>query len=148
LRVAVGSDHAGFGLKRQVLRVLAEEEAEWQDFGTYDTQSTDYPDVAKEVAQAVAAGRFDRGILLCGTGTGVSIAANKVKGIRAALCHDVFSARYSRLHNDANVLCFGGRVLGPGLMADLLKTWLQTPFSGEERHCRRVEKVRQMECGP
>ena len=147
MRIAVGCDHAGFELKQQVLQMLLETGREWQDFGCYDTSSVDYPDVARAVAEAVADGRCERGLLFCGTGIGVSITANKVQGIRAALCYETFSAIASREHNDSNVLCMGARVTGPGLAAEIVKAWLKTPFSGDARHSRRLEKIRQLECG-
>ena len=147
MRVAVGCDHAGFDLKQQALQVLLETGHEAQDFGCHDSRAVDYPDVAQAVAEAVADGRFERGILFCGTGIGVSITANKVRGIRAALCHETFSAVASCEHNDSNVLCVGARVTGPGLAGEIVKTWLEAPFSGDARHVRRLEKIRQLECG-
>lgn len=145
MHIAVGSDHAGFTLKLEVLRLLKELGHPYYDFGTYSTDPVDYPDYAKAVAEAVASGQYDCGIILCGSGIGASITANKVKGIRAALCHDTFSARSSREHNDANVLCFGERVIGPGLARDIVTTWLSSEFNREERHMRRVEKIKMME---
>lgn len=146
MRIAVGSDHAGVGLKAEVEQLLKSLNHDYEDFGAYDTRSVDYPDIARLVAGGVASGQFDLGILICGTGVGVSIAANKMKGVRAALCHDTFSARASREHNDANILCLGSRVLGPGLALDIVRTWLEADFSGEDRHVRRVHKIRQLEC--
>jgi len=144
MKIALGSDHAGFELKEEVKRLLAEEGIIFQDFGTFSPDPVDYPDIALPVAEAVKEGNFDRGVLLCGTGIGVSIAANKVPGIRAALCHDTFTARTSREHNDANVLVLGGRVVGPGLAREIVKTWLNTEFTGG-RHARRLQKIAAIE---
>lgn len=144
MKIAVGCDHGAFELKQVIMAYLEERGYVYQDFGTYDTSSCDYPDVAKPVAQAVAAGQFDRGILLCGTGIGIGIAANKVKGIRAALCHDTFSAHASREHNNANILTMGQRVVGQGLALDIVEIWLNTEFQGE-RHQRRIDKIHQIE---
>ncbi len=145
MRIAIGSDHAGFELKQEVIKVLTALGHSPADFGAYDTQPSDYPDFVKKVAEAVATKQCDLGIFICGTGVGPSIAANKIKGIRAAICHDTFSAHQSREHNDANVLCLGSRVIGSGLATDIVKTWLSTPFSGEERHARRIAKVMALE---
>lgn len=145
MRIAIGSDHAGFHLKKEIAELLEEISYEYHDFGTYGTESCDYPDYAEEVAEAVADDRFERGILICATGIGMSMSANKVQGIRAALCQDIFSARRSREHNNANVLCLGAEVLGVGLALEIVETWLITEFSGEERHCRRVEKIMALE---
>ena len=145
MRIAVASDHAGLNLKREVSALLKEMSIEVEDFGCYNTESVDYPDVARPVAEAVARGAFDRGILICGTGIGVSITANKVKGIRAALCHDTFSAHSSLEHNNANILCMGERVIGAGAAMDVVRTWVGARFSGEERHARRVAKIAQVE---
>ena len=145
MKVAIGCDHAGLDLKREVISTIMQAGNEVEDFGTYDRASMDYPDVARPVAEAVVRGGFDRGILICGTGIGMSIAANKVKGIRAALCHDTFSANQTRLHNDSNVLCLGARVVGAGLALEIVKTWLGTEFSQDERHARRVEKIAAIE---
>ncbi|MGB3903828.1 MAG: ribose 5-phosphate isomerase B, partial [Anaerolineae bacterium] len=125
MRIAIASDHGGFRLKSDIARLLQELSHSYHDFGPPDFHDVDYPDYAVRVAQAVADGEFDRGILICGTGQGMAMSANKVKGIRAALCHDTFSARMSREHNDANVLCLGERVIGSGLAADIVKTWLK-----------------------
>ncbi|MDD5093439.1 MAG: ribose 5-phosphate isomerase B [Dehalococcoidia bacterium] len=140
MRIAIGSDHAGFEMKEALKGVLAEMDQSHEDFGCYDTASTDYPDIGFAVASAVAQGRFDRGILICGSGIGMSIVANKVSGIRAALCHDTFSARVAREHNDANVLCMGQRVIGEGLAREIVITYLNSEFLGG-RHARRLEKV-------
>jgi ribose 5-phosphate isomerase B len=141
VKIAIGSDHAGLTLKKEVMALLKEMNVKVQDFGGSDTWPVDYPDVARPVAEAVAQGEFDRGILICGTGIGMSITANKVNGIRAALCHDTFSAHASREHNDANLLCMGQRVIGVGPALDVVKTWVTTEFSGEERHSRRIRKI-------
>ncbi|MHB1418311.1 MAG: ribose 5-phosphate isomerase B [Bacillota bacterium] len=144
MRVAIGSDHAGFRLKELIKDYLHDAGIAHYDFGTYSEESVDYPDFALLVAEAVARNEYDRGILVCGTGIGVAIAANKVPGIRAALCSDTFSARSSREHNDANVLTLGERVVGPGLALDIVKIWLGTDFAGG-RHSRRVEKISKIE---
>jgi len=141
MHIAIAADHDGFDLKSEITTILEELGHAFHDFGPYDRDDVDYPDYAEKVARAVAAGEFERGILICGTGQGMAMTANKVKGIRAALSHDTFSARMSREHNDANVLCFGQRVIGPGLAADIVKTWLETGFSEQERHRRRVGKI-------
>ncbi len=137
MKIAIGADHGGYELKQHVLTYVRSLGYDCQDFGSFTPDAVDYPDVAEKVAQAVAAGQYERGILFCGTGVGVSIAANKIKGIRAALCHDTFTAQASRGHNDANILCMGGRVIGPGLACDIARVW----FSHEERHARRVAKI-------
>jgi ribose 5-phosphate isomerase B len=144
LRVAIASDHGGFKLKSEIIAFLHKENIEYRDFGTYSGESVDYPDYALPVAQAVSTGDFTRGIICCGTGIGVSIAANKVSGIRAALFHDTFSARAAREHNDANVLTMGERVIGAGLALDIVKIWIETEFQGG-RHARRLEKISKME---
>ena len=134
--IAIGSDHGGFELKEKLMEHLSERGLEYKDFGTYSSASCDYPVYAKAVANAVASGECDRGIIICGTGIGVSITANKVRGIRAALCGDCFSAEATRQHNDANVLCMGARVVGEGLALKIADTFLDTPFSNDERHIR------------
>jgi len=144
MKIAIASDHGGFELKKEIVRLLEQKKIEYKDFGTFSADSVDYPDVAIPCAEAVAGGEFDRGIIICGTGIGVCICANKVKGIRAALCHDTFSARMSRMHNDANVLTMGGRVIGPGLAATIVEEWLQSGFEGG-RHQRRVDKITEYE---
>lgn len=146
MKLAIGSDHAGVDLKAEIVKLLQQLNHEYQDFGAYDSTSVDYPDVAKIVAETVVDGRADAGILICGTGIGMCIAANKVHGIRASLCHDTFSAHATREHNHANILCMGARVIGAGLAADIVRTWLGTPYSTDERHIRRVGKIGQLEC--
>ncbi|MBE3583214.1 MAG: ribose 5-phosphate isomerase B [Limnochordaceae bacterium] len=140
LRVAVGCDHAGLPLKQEVLRFLAELPVEVTDFGVQTSEPVDYPDIGRAVATAVAQGQCERGILICGTGIGMAIAANKVRGVRAALCHDSYSARMAREHNDANVLTMGSRVIGPGLAQEIVRLFLTTGFAGG-RHARRVSKL-------
>jgi ribose 5-phosphate isomerase B len=120
---------------------LRERKIEFKDYGTYSKESCDYPIFAKKVAKAVASGEAERGILICGTGIGISISANKVKGVRCALCHDCFSAEATRLHNDANILAMGGRVIGAGLALKIVDIFIDTPFSGEERHKKRIALI-------
>jgi len=144
MKVAIASDHGGFVLKGKIMEYLKEKGIEFKDMGTYDCGSVDYPDFGEKVALAVVEGTFDKGICICGTGIGIGIAANKVPGVRAALCHDTFSARNSREHNDANVLCMGERVVGPGLAMDIVDIWLHTEFAGG-RHGKRVDKITQIE---
>ncbi|MBS7366243.1 MAG: ribose 5-phosphate isomerase B [Oscillospiraceae bacterium] len=139
--IAIGCDHGGYALKQEVMKRLAERGLEYKDFGTYSEDSCDYPVYGKAVAHAVADGDCDRGILICGTGIGISITANKVPGIRAALCGDCFSAEATRLHNDANILAMGARVVGAGLALKIVDTFLDTPFSGDERHVRRINMI-------
>ncbi len=145
MRIAVGADHAGFPLKGQVVELLEKEGHTVVDLGTHSTRSVDYPDYAQAVGESVVKGETQVGILLCGSGVGASIAANKVPGIRAALCHDVFSARQSREDDDANVLCLGPRVIGPALAQELIRAFLAARFSKAERHLRRLEKVAGLE---
>ena len=139
--IGIGSDHGGYGLKEKVKKHLEERGLAYKDFGTYSTASCDYPVYGRAVAKAVASGECDRGIIICGTGIGISITANKVKGIRAALCSDCFSAQATREHNDANILAMGARVLGDGLAMKIVDTFLDTPFSGDERHVRRISMI-------
>jgi len=139
--IAIGSDHAGYGLKQEIIQYLTKKGYPYVDKGCYSSESVDYPVYAHAVAHAVADGEAEKGIIICGTGIGVSMAANKVKGIRAALCHDCFSAEATRLHNDANVLTMGARVVGGGLALKIVETFLTTPFSGEERHMRRISQI-------
>ncbi len=140
VRIAVGSDHAGLPLKLQVREHLAQQGYEVEDVGTNSPESTDYPDYAEKVAERVAGGRADFGVLMCGTGIGVSISANKVPGIRAALCNDTISAYFARAHNNANVLAMGGRLVDVSRARKVLDTWFATPFEGG-RHARRLEKI-------
>lgn len=142
--LAVGSDHAALGLKRAVIDYLDQQGIAYTDYGSAEKGAAEYPVIAKDVAQAVSVGLCEYGILLCGTGIGMSIAANKVKGIRAAVCSDGYSARLTRLHNDANILCMGERVIGQGLAMDILEAFLHTSFEGG-RHARRVELIAEME---
>ena len=139
--IRIGSDHGGFELKEAVKKHLEERGLEYKDFGTYSADSCDYPVYGRAVAKAVASGECDRGIIICGTGIGISITANKVKGIRAALCSDCFSAQATREHNDANILAMGARVLGEGLALKIVDTFLYTPFSGDPRHVRRISMI-------
>ena len=143
--IAIGCDHAALDFKKSIIEHLTANGYEVQDEGCYSSESADYPDYAKKVADAVASGACEKGILICGTGIGMSIAANKVKGIRCALCSDTFSARATREHNDANVLALGERVIGQGLALDIVDMFLRTPFSGDARHVRRIAKISQME---
>lgn len=142
--LAVGADHGGVRLKQVVVHALERRGIPFVDLGTNDEVSVDYPDFAAKVASGVANGDYDRGILICGTGIGMSIAANKFFGVRAALCHDTYTARMARLHNDANILVLGERVTGPGVAEEIVEVWLDTPFEGG-RHTARVEKIRQQE---
>ncbi len=144
MRVALGCDHAGFVLKEVVASYLAQEGHEVLDEGTDSDASCDWPEFAAKVARRVSAGEAERGIAICATGIGMSMAANKLPGVRAALCNDLFTARYSRLHNDANVLAMGARVIGPGLAGEIVRTWMETPFEGG-RHSRRLEKLAEIE---
>ena len=139
--IAIGSDHGGYALKKALMAHLDKRGLEYKDFGTYTEASCDYPVYARAVAQAVAGGECERGILICGTGIGVSMTANKIPGIRAALCGDCFSAEATRLHNDANILCMGARVVGEGLALKIADTFLDTPFSNDERHIRRISLI-------
>ena len=141
MMIAIGSDHGGFELKQAIMKHLDERKEEYKDFGTYTPDSCDYPDYGKAVARAVSTGDYTCGILICGTGIGISISANKIPGIRAALCGDCFSAEATRLHNDANILALGARVVGEGLAMKIVDTFLDTPFSNDERHIRRISKI-------
>lgn len=140
MKIALGSDHGGYKLKNEIISFLKENRYEIKDFGTYSTESCDYPDFAEKVAEAVVSKEFDFGILVCGTGIGISISANKIPGVRAALCSDTFSAHATREHNDANILALGERVVGPGLAIDIVKTFLTSEFQGE-RHQKRIDKI-------
>lgn len=142
--IAIGSDHAGYLLKADIIKFLNDKGLEVKDFGTNGPESVDYPDFGQAVAEAVASNECDRGIIICGTGIGISISANKVPGIRAALCTDSYMAKMSRQHNDANILAIGERVVGPGVALDIIETWLDTEFLGG-RHQNRVSKISNIE---
>lgn len=144
MKIAVASDHGGFTLKNELIDFLREQNIEYKDFGAYSTESVDYPDMALPLALAVAAGEYRLGLICCGTGIGISISANKIPGIRAALCHDCFSARMAREHNDANIIAMGERVVGPGLARQILTSFLKAEFAGG-RHARRVKKIHDIE---
>ncbi len=143
MRIAIGCDHRGLQLKQFIVKLIAEAEHSYEDLGCYTADSVDYPDIAKKVAEAVAKGDFECGILICGTGIGMSIAANKVKGIRAALCHNAFSAQRARQHNDANILCLGAEE-EQGLIPEIVETFLSYEFEGG-RHLGRLNKIKDME---
>ena len=144
MKIALGCDHGGIAIKPSVLKVLEENGIEVVDFGCFDTSSVDYPDYALKVAEAVSQGDVEKGIILCGTGIGISIAANKVKGVRAAVCHDLFTAQMCAQHNDANILAMGGRVVSEELAEQMTQIWLDTPFEGG-RHSGRVNKITEIE---
>jgi len=144
LKIAIGADHAGYTLKEKIKKFLSQNRIEYQDFGCYSAESTDYPDWAIKIAEAVAKKEFDRGILICGTGIGMCIAANKVPGIRAASCYEVFTARLSREHNDSNILALGARITGEDLTKKIVEEWLKAKFKGN-RHKIRVDKIREIE---
>ena len=139
--VAIGCDHGGYELKMEIIEYLKKNGIEYKDFGCDSTASVDYPVYGKAVAEAVAGGECEKGILICGTGIGMSIVANKVQGVRCALCGDCFSAQATREHNDSNVLALGARVTGAGLAVKIVDTWLNTPFSNDERHIRRISMI-------
>ena len=139
--IAIGSDHGGFALKKALMAHLDKRGLKYKDFGTYSEASCDYPAYGKAVANAVAGGECERGILICGTGIGMSMTANKIPGVRAAVCGDCFSAEATREHNDANILCMGARVVGEGLALKIADTFLDTPFSNDERHIRRISQI-------
>lgn len=139
--IGLGCDHGGLELKKVVMDYLDSQNIGYKDFGTYTSESCDYPVYGRAVANAVVKGECDKGIIICGTGIGISIAANKIKGIRAALCHDVFSAKATREHNNANILAMGARVIGPGLAIEIVKAFLETEFSNDERHIRRISMI-------
>lgn len=143
--IALGCDHAGFELKQAIIKHLDERKIEYKDYGTYSEDSVDYAVYAEKTARAVANGECEFGLLFCGTGVGISMAANKVRGIRAACCSDLFSAEMTRRHNDANILCLGGRVVSPEKATELVDIFLDTPFSGEERHARRIAQIADIE---
>ena len=143
--IAIASDHGGFALKQELIARLNSLGIEFEDFGCYDTASVDYPVYAEKVCRAVLDGKAEKGVLVCGTGIGMSMAANKFTGIRAALVADCYSAEMTRQHNDANVLCLGGRTIGPELAAMILEIFLKTPFSGLEKHSRRIGMIKEFE---
>ncbi len=145
MKIALGADHGGYELKEEIKKHLEGRGIPYVDFGTNSTASIDYPDVAVPPCKAVQSGECDYAVLFCGTGVGISMAANRMKGIRACCCSDGFSAKYTRLHNNANALCLGGRVVGPGLACELVDLFLDTPFEGGERHTRRVDKLTALE---
>ena len=146
MKITIGADHGAVDLKDEVKKVLYEfKDIEVKDVGTFGTDSVDYPDIAEKVCQDVLSGEADRGIVLCGTGLGISMAANKFKGIRCALCQDVFSAKMSRSHNNANVLAMGGRVIGFGPAGEIVRAWIKTEFSGVARHELRLKKISDIE---
>ncbi len=140
MKVAIGSDHGGYQLKEKIKQLLEELDISYKDFGTNSKESVDYPDFAEVVAKEVANEKYERGILICGTGIGMSIAANKIDGVRAALCHDLFSAQATREHNDSNILTMGSRVVGDYLALEIVKIWLESDFDGG-RHQRRIDKI-------
>lgn len=142
--IALGSDHGGYALKQEVMKHLEERGVEYKDYGCYSEASCDYPEFAHAVGKAVAMGECELGILICGTGIGISIAANKIKGVRAALCHDCFSAEATREHNNANILAMGARVIGVGHALKIVDTFLDTPFSNDERHVRRIAAIEEV----
>lgn len=140
MKVALGCDHGGYGLKKEIIKYLEEKGIDYIDYGC-DGESVDYPIYAKKVAKAILDGECDKGVLTCGTGIGISMVANKIRGIRCAVCSDCFSAEASRLHNNANIVSMGGRVVGPGHAVKIVDTFLHTPFSNDERHVRRISMM-------
>lgn len=144
MTIAIGCDHAGVDLKKDILSLLHDLRIECIDYGTNSAESVDYPDFGEKVSEAVSSGKIERGILICGTGIGMSIVANKFPGVRASLCNELFTAKMSRLHNDANILVIGGRVVGKDLAKEIVRTWVSTPFEGE-RHCKRLDKITHIE---
>lgn len=145
MKIAVACDHGGLELKKVLMKYLEEHGYAYKDFGSYTSESCDYPDIILPAAEAVAAGKFDRGIVICSTGIGVSIVANKVRGIRCAHCHDTYSAKYTRMHNNANMLAFGQKIIGEGLMLEIVEIFLTTEFEVGGRHERRVDKISKIE---
>jgi ribose 5-phosphate isomerase B len=140
MTIAIGCDHAGVELKKEIISLLHDLRIECIDYGTNGAESVDYPDFGEKVSESVSSGKIEKGILICGTGIGMSIVANKFPGVRASLCNGIFTARMSRLHNDANVLVLGGRVIGKDLAKEIVRTWVSTPFEGE-RHAKRLNKI-------
>lgn len=144
MTIAIGCDHAGIELKEEIISLLKNLNIEFIDFGTNTPESVDYPDFGEKVSEAVSTGKIEKGILICGTGIGMSIVANKFPGIRASLCNELFTAKMSRLHNDANILVLGGRIVGKDLAKEIVRTWVNTPFEGN-RHSRRLDKISKIE---
>jgi len=144
MTIAIGCDHAGVELKNELLSLLNNLRIQYIDYGTDSPESVDYPDFGEKVSDAVSSGKIESGILICGTGIGMSIVANKFPGVRASLCNDLFTAKMSRLHNDANILVIGGRIVGKDLAKEIVKTWVSTPFEGD-RHRRRLDKMTKIE---
>ena len=145
--IAIGSDHGGYDLKHVIIKYLEEQGMEYKDYGCYDKSSCDYPIFGKAVAEAVASGECEKGIVVCTTGIGISMTANKVPGVRCALCQDTFSAKMTRLHNDANVLSLGGAIVGPLLALDIVETFINTEYSNLDKHNRRNQLVKDIENG-
>ncbi|MEO5761653.1 MAG: ribose 5-phosphate isomerase B [Vicinamibacteria bacterium] len=145
MRIAVGSDHAGFTLKQEMAEGLRKAGHDVVDVGTYSTEPVDYPDSAEAIGKAVVEGRAERGVLICGSGVGASVAANKIKGVRAAICHDAYSAHQGVEHDDMNVLVLGGRIVGPSLATELVQAFVGAKYTNEERHNRRLDKVKALE---
>jgi ribose 5-phosphate isomerase B len=145
MKIAIGSDHGGIEMKEEIIENLRKNGVEVEDFGIYTKASCDYPDIAEKVCEAVLAKSCELGVLICGTGIGISIAANKIPGIRCAHCHDTYSAKMTRLHNNANVIAMGGRVIGPELAKEIVDNFINTPFSNDERHQRRIDKITTIE---
>jgi ribose 5-phosphate isomerase B len=144
MTIAIGSDHAGVELKKELLSLFNKLQIQFVDFGTDSPESVDYPDFGEKVSEAVSSGKMERGLLICGTGIGMSIVANKFPGVRASLCNDLFTAKMSRMHNDANILVIGGRIVGKDLAKEIVRTWVSTPFEGD-RHQRRLDKISRIE---
>ncbi len=144
MQIAIGCDHAGLGLKEDIVELVKSLDIEVIDCGTNSTESVDYPDFGKKVSELVSSGKIEKGILICGTGIGMSMVSNKFPGVRAALCNDLFTAQMSRRHNDANILVIGGRIVGKDLAVEIVKTWLSTPFEGN-RHLIRINKIKAIE---
>jgi ribose 5-phosphate isomerase B len=144
MTIAIGCDHAGVELKNELLSLLNNLRIQYIDYGTDSPESVDYPDFGEKVSDAVSSGKIESGILICGTGIGMSIVANKFPGVRASLCNDLFTAKMSRLHNDANILVIGGRIVGKDLAKEIVKTWVSASFEGD-RHCRRLDKITKIE---
>lgn len=139
--IGIGSDHGGYALKQEIIAYFKGNDIEYKDFGCYEEHSCDYPLYARVVGEAVVSGQCEKGILICGTGIGIAMTANKIRGIRCAVCHDCFSVKATREHNDANILAMGGRVVGPGLAIEIVKLFLNIEFSNDERHIRRIRQI-------